>query len=62
MQSKSRSRRHGRCVRQGRHPTNNAGVSGAARNDAPDKWQKVIDINLTALFLFAQAAGREMLA
>src|SRR5207247_8632377 len=26
-----------------------------------DKWQKVIDINLTGAFLFAQAAGREML-
>src|SRR5258707_12948581 len=28
---------------------------------ALDKWQKVIDINLTGAFLFAQAAGREML-
>ena len=26
-----------------------------------DKWQKVLDINLTGAFLFAQAAGREML-
>ena len=26
-----------------------------------DKWQKVIDINLTGAFLFSQAAGREML-
>ena len=26
-----------------------------------DKWQKVIDVNLTGAFLFAQAAGREML-
>src|SRR6266567_2409741 len=26
-----------------------------------DKWQKVIDTNLTGAFLFAQAAGREML-
>ena len=34
--------------------------------DAPetmplDKWQKVLDANLTGAFLFAQAAGREML-
>src|SRR6202023_4086060 len=35
---------------------------GAAPEDMPlDKWQKVIDINLTGSFLFAQAAGREML-
>ena len=26
-----------------------------------DKWQKVVDINLTGAFLFAQAAGRDML-
>ena len=26
-----------------------------------DKWQKVIDVILTGAFLFAQAAGREML-
>ena len=26
-----------------------------------DKWQKVIDVNLTGAFLFSQAAGREML-
>ena len=26
-----------------------------------DKWQKVIDVNLTGCFLMAQAAGREML-
>jgi gluconate 5-dehydrogenase len=26
-----------------------------------DKWQKVIDVNLTACFLMAQAVGREML-
>ncbi|MGH9942675.1 MAG: 3-oxoacyl-ACP reductase FabG [Pyrinomonadaceae bacterium] len=42
---------------------NNAGI---AWGDAPermalDKWQKVLDINLTGAFLFAQAAGREML-
>ena len=42
---------------------NNAGVSwGAPPEDMPlDKWQKVIDVNLTGAFLFAQAAGREML-
>ena len=42
---------------------NNAGVTwGAAPEDMPlDKWQKVIDVNLTGAFLFAQAAGREML-
>src|SRR4029077_6141234 len=42
---------------------NNAGVTWAAEPEAMplDKWQKVIDINLTGAFLFAQAAGREML-
>ena len=42
---------------------NNAGVSwGAEAEDLPlDKWQKVIDINLTGAFLFSQAAGKEML-
>jgi NAD(P)-dependent dehydrogenase (short-subunit alcohol dehydrogenase family) len=42
---------------------NNAGVSwGAPAEDMPlDKWQKVIDINLTGAFLFSQAAGRELL-
>ena len=42
---------------------NNAGVSWGARpEDMPlDKWQHVININLTGAFLFAQAAGREML-
>jgi NAD(P)-dependent dehydrogenase (short-subunit alcohol dehydrogenase family) len=42
---------------------NNAGVTwGAEPEDLPlDKWQKVIDINLTGAFLFSQAAGREML-
>lgn len=41
---------------------NNAGVTWAAPpQDLPlDKWQKVIDINLTGAFLFSQAA-REML-
>jgi len=42
---------------------NNAGVTwAAAAADMPfDKWQKVIDVNLTGTFLFSQAAGREML-
>src|SRR2546425_9999257 len=42
---------------------NNAGVSWGARPEAMplEKWQKVIDINLTGAFLFAQAAGRAML-
>ena len=41
---------------------NNAGVSWGAEPEAMplDKWQKVLDINLTGTFLFAQAAGREM--
>lgn len=42
---------------------NNAGVTWAADPETlpVDKWQKVIDINLTGAFLFAQAAGRVML-
>jgi NAD(P)-dependent dehydrogenase (short-subunit alcohol dehydrogenase family) len=42
---------------------NNAGVSwGDSPETMPlDKWQKVLDANLTGAFLFAQAAGREML-
>ena len=42
---------------------NNAGITWAApAADMPyDKWQKVIDVNLTGTFLFSQAAGREML-
>jgi gluconate 5-dehydrogenase len=42
---------------------NNAGITWSTRpEDMPlDKWQKVIDVNLTGAFLFAQAAGREML-
>jgi NAD(P)-dependent dehydrogenase (short-subunit alcohol dehydrogenase family) len=42
---------------------NNAGISwGSMPEDMPlDKWQKVLDVNLTGCFLFAQAAGREML-
>lgn len=42
---------------------NNAGVSWAAMpEDMPlEKWQHVLNVNLTGCFLFAQAAGREML-
>ncbi len=42
---------------------NNAGVSwGDEPETMPlDKWHKVIDANLTGAFLFAQAAGRDML-
>ena len=42
---------------------NNAGISwGAMPEDMSlEKWQKVLDVNLTGCFLFAQAVGREML-
>ncbi|NUO81521.1 glucose 1-dehydrogenase [candidate division KSB1 bacterium] len=42
---------------------NNAGVSwGAPAENMPlDKWQMVIDINLTGPFLLCQAVGREMI-
>ena len=42
---------------------NNAGIAWAAEPEMMplDKWQKVIDTNLTGTFLFSQAAGREML-
>ena len=42
---------------------NNAGVTWAAEPETMpvEKWQKVIDINLTGAFLFSQAAGRDML-
>src|SRR5215213_6838666 len=42
---------------------NNAGISwGNMPESMPlEKWQKVLDVNLTGCFLFAQAAGREML-
>jgi NAD(P)-dependent dehydrogenase (short-subunit alcohol dehydrogenase family) len=42
---------------------NNAGTSwGAAPEDVPrEGWQKVIDVNLTGAFLFAQAAGKVMI-
>ena len=42
---------------------NNAGVTWAAEPEDMTlaQWQKVVDINLTGAFLFAQAAGRDML-
>ena len=42
---------------------NNAGIAWAAEPEQMplDKWQKVIETNLTGTFLFSQAAGREML-
>jgi NAD(P)-dependent dehydrogenase (short-subunit alcohol dehydrogenase family) len=42
---------------------NNAGTSwGAPAEDYPlEGWQKVIDVNLTGVFLFAQSAGRVMI-
>lgn len=42
---------------------NNAGISWGAMPEEMtlEQWQKVIDVNLTGCFLFAQAAGREML-
>jgi NAD(P)-dependent dehydrogenase (short-subunit alcohol dehydrogenase family) len=42
---------------------NNAGTSwGAPAEDHPlDGWQKVIDVNLTGVFLMAQAVGRVMI-
>jgi NAD(P)-dependent dehydrogenase (short-subunit alcohol dehydrogenase family) len=42
---------------------NNAGtVWGANPEDMPlEGWQKVIDVNLTGVFLFAQAVGRTMI-
>ncbi|MFN0153302.1 MAG: SDR family oxidoreductase [Gaiella sp.] len=43
---------------------NNAGTSwGAPAVDVPlEAWQKVIDVNLTGAFLFAQAVGRVLIA
>jgi NAD(P)-dependent dehydrogenase (short-subunit alcohol dehydrogenase family) len=43
---------------------NNSGTSwGASPEDVPlDGWQKVIDVNLTGAFLFAQAVGRVLIA
>src|SRR5439155_10575871 len=42
---------------------NNAGTSwGAPAEDYPlEGWQKVIDVNLTGVFLMSQAAGRVMI-
>jgi gluconate 5-dehydrogenase len=42
---------------------NNAGVTWGENPEAMplEKWQKVIDVNLTGAFLFSQSAGREML-
>src|SRR5206468_11568590 len=42
---------------------NNAGTSwGAPAEDTPlDGWQKVIDVNLTGVFLMSQATGRVMI-
>src|SRR2546430_6909590 len=42
---------------------NNAGTSwGAPAEETPlEGWQKVVDVNLTGVFLFSQAAGRVML-
>jgi NAD(P)-dependent dehydrogenase (short-subunit alcohol dehydrogenase family) len=42
---------------------NNAGtVWGAWPEDTPlEGWQKVVDVNLTGVFLFSQAAGRVMI-
>jgi len=42
---------------------NNAGTSwGAPAEDHPlEGWQKVIDVNLTGVFLFSQAVGRVMI-
>ncbi len=43
---------------------NNAGTSwAAAPEDVPlEGWQKVLDVNLTGAFLFAQAVGRVLIA
>jgi gluconate 5-dehydrogenase len=42
---------------------NNAGLTwGAPAEEMPvEKWQMVLDVNLTGAFLFAQACGREMI-
>jgi NAD(P)-dependent dehydrogenase (short-subunit alcohol dehydrogenase family) len=42
---------------------NNAGAAwGAPPEDTPlEGWQKVVDVNLTGVFLFSQAAGRVMI-
>ncbi len=42
---------------------NNAGVTwGAPAEDMPiEKWEAVLNVNLTGAFLFSQACGREMI-
>jgi len=42
---------------------NNAGISWGARPEdlSLEQWHKVLDVNLTGAFLFAQKAGRKML-
>jgi len=42
---------------------NNAGITWGEKPETMplDKWQKVLDVNLTGAFLFAQSAGREMI-
>jgi gluconate 5-dehydrogenase len=42
---------------------NNAGITWGERPEKMpfDQWKRVLDVNLTGAFLFAQAAGREML-
>lgn len=42
---------------------NNAGITWGERPETMplDQWKRVLDTNLTGAFLFAQAAGREML-
>jgi gluconate 5-dehydrogenase len=42
---------------------NNAGATwGAPAEEVPiDAWRKVVDVNLTGVFLFSQAAGRVMI-
>jgi NAD(P)-dependent dehydrogenase (short-subunit alcohol dehydrogenase family) len=43
---------------------NNAGATWAAAPEelSLEAWQKVVDVNLTGVFLFCQAAGREMIS
>jgi gluconate 5-dehydrogenase len=43
---------------------NNAGISwGSSAEDMPlEKWQAVLDVNLTGTWLFSQTVGRHMLA
>jgi len=43
---------------------NNAGISNtmAAEDEPIDAWRRVVDVNLTGLFLLSQLAGRQMIA